>query len=487
MKKKSIWIITAAVLLIFAVLIIVGNMRLKKLYNKAVDLYEQKNYSEAKDIFSGLKNDSAEEWLEKCDQAIAEQEAQKLLDEGKPDKALALLKKEYKESRYVDICEQAIYEQRFASLLKENNLLQAEEVLNSIRVRNIYTKRLTEAELNKFESKLKAADYECAGDTENAFNCFYEAEDEEGMSRMIADMKEKSEYSSLYAAYSRLGDKAAMEECVQNLKDSEQYETLFFLYKYMQDETGMREAVETMFENKDYLSAFHCAMELGDIELANNAFDTLTSSDDNALITDRGNGYLNFEEELADLLLHSEDGADALAEKIILQSTDKCRKMIADNKRTQAYSVLTSLKRTIGNLWTAKEQALIDSCVDKEPDSSQILKNTLSDKTDGKATITVHNRNETKSMILEISEKSKINGKYIDISSSFIKVYVRPKSDYTFTIPSGMYSASVKRGNAWFGDSYGPTEKTTSVAIKNNGGMTTPDENLAGNYSITVD
>lgn len=511
-KKKIIWVCIALAVIAVIGVKIVRNNQYKKILSDAKELYNQGKYPEAIEMFQQLDEKTAQDWVYECNKKIVNQEAvllmesgkagealallkeknpnsnlmrdtteayaKELVNQGKPKEALILLQNDLPRSRYIRICEQAIEEQRFFSLLEEDNFNEARECLKGIENKNRITDKLSEAQIEELWLRWQAENYFNGEYYSDSFECYYKLGNETGIKKAIEAMEAEEDYMSVFKAYQKLNNKAGMSLALENLKNSGEHLDAFELYKQMGDDEGMRSQISAMQAAEEYSKAFRCALEMEDFAWANTLFDSLAEK--SSMISKEAD--IIFASEISNLIASDKEDANALAKKIVHQIIENCRALIADDERSTAYYALLDLQECAEALWTEEANKLKDSCVFDMPEENGIIRDTdLLRERGGKstATITVYNKNRFDGVILCLGK---------GLSSGFVFAYVKPASDYTFTVEAGQYSATMMRGNTWFGYNEGFGIRAEHYSVNINNYLNTPKQGdrLEGSYYIEV-
>ena len=385
--------------------------------------------------------------------------------------------------------EQAAEEKRFYALLKEGSLDEAEECLSGIRSRNADTNRLSGEQLDEMELRLEAEKNLAVGfwRYSEAFDSYYALNDEAGMQKVIAAMKEAGSDSSLYHAYHTIGDEEGMRAAIEAMEAEGSYTYVFSLYQEDGDTEGMLKEISVMEEAGRYRDAFSCALKMGDLERADRMIREMPEEE--SVVSSAGD--FTFGQELSDLMETGEDTEAALAEALVDKALKDCGSLIGDNRRSVAYIALGQIKESSAGLWTEEAQQLMDSCVTDPPAESRILRDSgITEIVDRShtATITAYNNNASRGMVLQLISNFGEDGLQ-EWGKEYIAVYVKPLSHFSFTIKAGEYDASVSTGMIWYGDreGYGFLANWTPAEVVNS--MYSPEkgDRLEGSYSISVE
>lgn len=509
--------------------------RRAKAWAEAKALYDAGQYEAASEAYDKLGDVI---WLAKCGLAIAERDARALYDGGEPEAALALLrqdapeselraklaeeyavslveKEDYEaalavlrgdapESESIARCEgivaQIAEEQAFRTAALEGAWDDANASLDSIEALNAETGRLTDRDLevmryiaagdygkwcvargmsdNADHQRLLAELFAADGHYSNAFTEYQALGDTDNARAMLAALADAGEHGQwLLEAYQSLGDEEGMRAEAAWMLENGKYEQAYEAYEALNDAEGM---AATMEADGDSGAGFRLAVKAGDIQRAGELLDRMLEQNV-PLFDENDRGGLLYGEEISNLLAMNSDGADALAQRLADGVVEGCRAMLAQRDNYEAWNALNGLHDSAEPLWTEDCETLRDSCVEPMPTESFVLrdKDALAQMNAGGGTATIHVYNESgRPLILGMVNLERGIG---------VWAYVAPGM-YDFTVKSGRYSASVWRGDLWFGekDAFGPDYRSTDVRVVNGRTGIAEGDRLEGSYSITV-
>ena len=414
--------------------------RIDRAYDEAWELYKAGRYEEASEIYKALGDWNRQE---DCRRGIVDRQALELLEQGKPQEAFDLLKQENPKS---DVREQVVLAVA-ADLAGQGDPEAAAKLLSDERAGDKQT-RLT------YDMMAAEQDLRSSLETDNIAHARTMLEKIEDISGRIDGGKTDAELQ-------------AMREEIDAAEQAKA-------------EKKVRQAAEEALAEGNYQSAFDRYLELGDAEGMQAAVDTMLER--NEAVSDWGN--LECKNMFATLLAEKDDAANALAQKLAEGVVGECQALAESGKRSVAWRGLGDLELAAGALWTDEWQELMDGLEEPLPAQNKILSDeglaVQSGDSGGQATITVINK-KGRAAILEMTQVNTSGNKHI-------AVYVRPASQYTFTIRSGKYLANVRLGLRWFGDEEGFGFGAESQRAEVNNGPNTPKQRdwLEGSYSITL-
>lgn len=463
MSKKRL-IIIAAVLAaaILAVVLIVRDNRYRNLQSSAIALYEQGQYEEASGLFEQLKEEDAKDWLEKCAQGLTDQEAKALLEGGKPAEALALLKEKYPASGlYVDALKA-----QAAALADEGKPAEAKQLLMDEGL-DIPELTLTYEQMTDeaaFRDALASADLKTAeeriANIESTNDSIHRLSDEE-IEAMRAELTAAGKHAE-----------------AQNALDQGLYAGAYNAFDRIEDREGKSAVIDAAEAAGDFDAALYFAVRSSDIERAESLFAQLEETGGLPL---GGDSESWGEWTLTELTEINAVGALDLARKIMDRAVLNARTMIAEGKASEPWRLLASLKNCAGPLWTDEMESMMTGCTEELPENGIYRDTGLARAAGGSeptATVTVIN-NSNQAVIFDLWQDTE----------NFIYVFVRPGSQYSFTVAAGVYSPGLMSGDHWFGAKEGFGVWTAPVSVEVNNGKDTvkQGDTLDGNYFITLE
>lgn len=511
--------------------------RRQQAYADAKALYVAGQFEQAAELYAEL-NDEA--WLRNCDRGIAERDAQALYDGGEPDEALSLLRERAPESALraelaeayaaalieADNCAEALAVLQ-GDAPESENVARCERILAQIEEEQAFQKSVTEsaweaaaASLDRIEAMngetgrltgkaLEIMRYIAKGDYGSwcvadgllsssndgsvrrimaqlwAANGYYDkafAEyealgDEDGMRAMLDAMTEKGDHGmSLFNAYRALGDGDGMRSEAERMLADGDYERAYEAYETLEDEAGKRKVIDAQAAAGGIARALNKLISLGDYEQAGALLDRVPA--EGSLLSGRA---LACKDRLAALLESGDEAATALASRLADKVVEECRALFDAGKRVDPYYALEALRQCAGALWTEDWEALMDGCLEPMPEESFVIRDHSAQARPGDdggtATITVYNESGGPRIICLFQDQD-----------HNIYVYVR-SGMYSFTVRAGEYSASVWRGEHWFGDreGFGPDYTSTDVVVVDGTTGFTQGDYLKGSYSLTLE
>lgn len=472
MKAKKIIGLLVAVALVAGIAVgiaaIVRDKRITELRNRAANLCRQGQYEESKAIFSQFDDDVAQSWVKKCDQGIADQEAQALLDAGKPEAALALLNEANPDSELIPDAALARAKQLVAQDDPEAALALLQGVPESREIERYLPECKLAADEKRFQALLDAGSLS-------------EAQEILQANQYTLDDAQKAEWRLAY-------DRANAAEL---LKQGQLF-SAFKRYEELSDESGMAAALEAMEAEGEYLTAFRCVAEMDEPDAArlDALYDRLIETGFTPV-----NDYGRLEQHnlqigslLARLLAMDGDAPAALASRIADGIVGECRSMIDEGRRSVPYYALSELSQLAAALWTEDLEALKNGCLEempesrvwRDPDGLQVLNG---------SSVTVHTgARAAMFMLTRLTDPDPIYNKCASTGKT-IYVFIRPRSQYTFSVSPGYYNASVWMSENWFGDkeTLGVRAVSSSVEINNGYHTYQQGKRLSGSYSITLE